>query len=51
MADHDSHFVHGSMDISQHKRGYAAFLTGVRWTLGFILLVMIFLAIFRTHNG
>jgi len=35
MADHDSHFVHGSMDISQHKRGYAAFL----------------LAFFRTHNG
>jgi preprotein translocase subunit SecG len=51
MADHDSHYVHGSMDISQHKRGYAAFLTGVRWTLGFILLIMIFLAFFRTHNG
>jgi hypothetical protein len=51
MAEHDSHFVHGSMDISQHKRGYAAFLTGVRWTLGFILLVMAFLAYFRTHNG
>jgi hypothetical protein len=51
MADHDSHFVPGSMDISAHKRGYAAFLTGVRWTAGFILLIMIFLAFFRTHNG
>ena len=51
MADHDSHFVPGSMDISAHKRGYAAFLTGVRWTLGFILLIMVFLAYFRTHNG
>ena len=31
--------------------GAAAFLTGVRWTAGFILLIMIFLAFFRTHNG
>ncbi len=51
MTDHDSHYVSGSMDISAHQRGYAAFLTGVRWTMGFILLIMIFLAIFRTHNG
>ena len=51
MAEHsDSHYTPGSMDISQHKRGYAAFLTGVKWTLGFILLLMAFLAIFRTHN-
>jgi hypothetical protein len=50
MAEHDSHFTPGSMDISAHKRGYAAFLTGVKWTLGLILLLMIFLAFFRTHN-
>jgi len=51
MTDHDSHYVHGSMDISQHKRGYEAFLVGVRWTLGFIFLILAFLAFFRTHNG
>jgi hypothetical protein len=50
MTEHDSHFTPGSMDISQHKRGYAAFLTGVKWTVGFVLLLMVFLAIFRTHN-
>lgn len=51
MAEHsDSHYTPGSMDISQHKRGYAAFLTGVKWTVGFILLLMFFLAVFRTHN-
>ncbi len=46
---HDSHHVPGSMDISAHKRMYAGFLTGTKWTLGFILLIMVFLAIFRTH--
>jgi hypothetical protein len=48
--DEDSHFTPGSMDISAHKRGYAGFVTAVKWTLGFILLLMVFLAIFRTHN-
>ncbi len=51
MANHDSHHVPGSMDISAHKRGYEAFLTGVRWTSVFILAIMVFLAVFRTHNG
>ena len=50
MAHDDSHHVSGSMDISAHKRGYAAFITGVKWTLVFILAIMVFLAIFRTHN-
>ena len=50
MAEHQSDYTPGSMDISQHRRGYAAFLTGVKWTLGFILLLMAFLAIFRIHN-
>ena len=50
MAEHDSHFTPGAMDISQHKRGYAAFLTGVKWTLFLILALMAFLAVFRTHN-
>ena len=50
MAHDDSHYVHGQMDMSAHKRGYAAFLTGVKWTLLLILGIMVFLAIFRTHN-
>jgi hypothetical protein len=50
MSHDDSHFTPGSMDISAHKRGYAAFLTGVKWTVGFVLLLMVFLAFFRTHN-
>ena len=51
MADDHSHFVHGSMDISAHKRGYEGFLTGVKWTVLLVLGIMIFLAFFRTHNG
>jgi len=39
----------GSMDISQHKKSYAGFLTGVKWTSVLILAIMVFLAIFRTH--
>ena len=27
MADHDDHYTPGSMDISQHQRAYAGFLT------------------------
>ena len=40
----------GSMDISQHQRAYAGFLTFAKWSLIGIVLIMIFLAIFRTHT-
>ena len=50
MTHHDSHHTPGSMDIYQHKRAYEGFLTGSKWTLGFVLLIMVFLAIFRTHT-
>jgi hypothetical protein len=50
MAHDDTHYTPGSMDMSQHKRGYAGFLAGVKWTLILILAIMVFLAIFRTHN-
>ena len=50
MASHDDHYVPGSMDISQHQRAYAGFLTFTKYSLGFILLIMVFLAIFRTHG-
>src|SRR5665213_907 len=46
---HESDYKPGSMDIIAHKKAYAAFLTGTKWTFGFIMLIMIFLAIFRTH--
>jgi hypothetical protein len=50
MATHDDHYTPGSMDISQHQRSWAGFVTFVKYSVGFILLVMIFLAIFRTHG-
>jgi len=39
----------GSMDISQHKKSYAGFLTGSKWTFLLVMGIVIFLAIFRTH--
>jgi hypothetical protein len=50
MADHDDHYTPGSMDISQHQRSYAGFLTFAKWSTVFILLIMAFLAAFRTHG-
>ena len=50
MASHDDHYVPGSMDISQHQRAYAGFLTFAKWSSAFILLITVFLAIFRTHG-
>jgi hypothetical protein len=47
---HESDYQPGSMDISAHKKAYAGFLTGTKWTFGFIVLIMIFLALFRTHG-
>lgn len=46
---HESDYQPGSMDITQHRKTYEGFLTGSKWTFGFILLIMVFLAIFRTH--
>jgi hypothetical protein len=47
---HESEYQHGSMDISAHKKAYSGFLTGSKWTFGFILLIMVLLALFRTHG-
>ncbi|HET7086807.1 MAG TPA: aa3-type cytochrome c oxidase subunit IV [Rhizomicrobium sp.] len=49
MAD-ESDYQPGSMDISAHKKAYAGFLTGSKWTFGFIMLIMVLLMIFRTHG-
>jgi hypothetical protein len=49
MASSHGDFQPGSMDISQHKKTYAGFLTGSKWTFILILGIMVFLAIFRTN--
>ena len=49
-APHDSEYQHGSMDISQHRRAYAGFLTLTKYSLAGIFLIMALLAIFRTHG-
>lgn len=46
----ESHYQVGSMDITAHQKTYKAFITGTKWTSGFILLLIVLLAIFRTHG-
>lgn len=51
MAAHgDSNSEHGSMDISQHVKAWHGFTVFVKWSILSIGLVMILLAIFRTHH-
>ena len=47
---HETEHQPGSMDISQHLKTYQGFLTGSKWTFGFVMLIMIFLAVFRTNG-
>ena len=47
MAHENEHHI-GSMDISQHRKTYEGFLIGSKWTFGFIIAIMVLLAIFRT---
>jgi hypothetical protein len=47
---HDSDYQPGSMDISQHKKAYAGFLTFTKYSFSGIMLIMILLALFRTHG-
>jgi hypothetical protein len=46
----DSHYQKGTMDISQHVKGWAGFVTFVKLSMVGIGLIMVFLAIFRTHG-
>ena len=48
--DKHSHHTPGAMDISQHQRAYQGFLTFAKWSMAGILLIMVFLAVFRTHG-
>lgn len=40
----------GSMDIRQHLRTWHSFLGHMKWLIICGVLLLIFLAIFRTHN-
>lgn len=40
---------HGHMDISAHKKTWAGFTKLVKWSTILIILLMVFLAVFRTH--
>lgn len=46
----DPEYQPGSMDISQHRRSYAGFLAFTKYSLVGIFLIMVLLAIFRTHG-
>ncbi|HVV28646.1 MAG TPA: aa3-type cytochrome c oxidase subunit IV [Rhizomicrobium sp.] len=48
--EHESEYQVGSMDISAHRKTYEGFLAGSKWTFGFLILILIFLAIFRTNG-
>jgi hypothetical protein len=50
MAAQDSHGTGGSMDLTDHMRTWTGFASHIKWSLGGIFLIMVFLAIFRTHN-
>ena len=47
---HESDYKPGSMDISAHQRAYAGFLSFTKWSLIGILIIMVLLAVFRTHS-
>ena len=47
---HESDYQPGSMDISQHKKAYAGFIAFTKWSFAGIMLIMILLALFRTHG-
>ncbi len=44
------HSSGGQMDISQHQKDWLGFLKFVKWQLVLIGIIMVGLAIFRTHN-
>ncbi|HEY0105044.1 MAG TPA: aa3-type cytochrome c oxidase subunit IV [Rhizomicrobium sp.] len=53
MAAHgDSHgdYTPGTMDISEHVKAWAGFTAFVKWSAIGIGLIMIGLALFRTHG-
>jgi hypothetical protein len=49
MASDHQDYQPGQMDISEHLKGWQGFTSFVKWSLIGILLIMVFLAVFRTH--
>ncbi|HJW42465.1 MAG TPA: aa3-type cytochrome c oxidase subunit IV [Rhizomicrobium sp.] len=51
-AQGDSHgdYKPGSMDISEHLKAWAGFTVFVKWSIVGVILIMGFLALFRTHG-
>ena len=47
---HDPDYKPGLMDISQHQRAYAGFLTGSKYCMILVGLIVVFMAFFRTHT-
>jgi hypothetical protein len=51
MAAHgDSPDRHGEMDISEHVKSWESFTSFARWSILGAVVLMILLAIFRTHG-
>jgi hypothetical protein len=56
MSETDEEILHqepgqmGTMDLKEHLRTWHGFLAFVKWQVIGILLIMIFLAIFRTNT-
>ena len=56
MAEHEHHSADnspsaGNMDIADKVRTWQAFWSGAKWSVVGIIIIVGFLAIFRTHNG
>ncbi len=50
MAGDAQDYKPGSMDINDHLKTWNGFVAFTKWGLAFNILVLIFLAIFRTHS-
>lgn len=46
---HEHDYQPGSMDIGQHRKSYAGFISFTKWSFAGIMLIMVLLAIFRTN--
>jgi hypothetical protein len=50
MATDTHEYQKGTMDMTAHLRGWKGFTTFVKVSMAGILLIVLFLAIFRTHG-
>jgi basic membrane lipoprotein Med (substrate-binding protein (PBP1-ABC) superfamily) len=42
--------VEGTMDITEHLKTWNGFLTGVKWSVVGIIVILVVLAVFRTNQ-